>query len=237
MADPAIRQRTTHEFERRGIASERLELISYDLDLASHFRTYSRVDIALDPFPYNGTTTTCEALWMGVPVVTLAGGTHVARVGVSLLTNIGLPELIASNPEEYVSIAAALAADLDRLRELRGTLRQRMLSSPLMNGPQFARDVEAAYRDIWRRWCAAPNRIIIACRSTSSLEHRSCISPAASRWLSRRIGRRWQSNPIQHRAISIWDSCSHHLTARRKPSRLFKNHYRWLPIKSNVSTA
>ena len=91
---------------------------------------------------------------MGVPVVTLAGMTHVARVGASLLTSVGLADLIASSPENYISIATALARNHSRLQELRGALRQRMLASPLMDGRQFARDVEAAYRDVWRRWCA-----------------------------------------------------------------------------------
>jgi predicted O-linked N-acetylglucosamine transferase (SPINDLY family) len=87
-------------------------------------------------------------------VVTLAGVTHVARVGASLLTSVGLGELIAHRAEEYISIAASLAGNESRLRELRGTLRQRMGRSPLMDGPGFARDVEAAYREVWRRWCA-----------------------------------------------------------------------------------
>jgi predicted O-linked N-acetylglucosamine transferase (SPINDLY family) len=91
---------------------------------------------------------------MGVPVVSLAGESHVARVGVSLLTNVGLPELIAQTPEQYVRIAAELADDLPRLTELRRTLRPRMQSSPLMDGPQFARDVEAAYRQMWKNWTA-----------------------------------------------------------------------------------
>jgi predicted O-linked N-acetylglucosamine transferase (SPINDLY family) len=115
---------------------------------------YRQVAIGLDPFPYHGTTTTCEALWMGVPVITLAGQTHVSRVGVSLLTNLGLPELIAQTPEEYVRMAVDLANDLPRLSHLRSTLRQRMEQSPLMDAPRFARHVEAAYRQMWRTWCA-----------------------------------------------------------------------------------
>jgi len=154
LSDRLTRQRTRQEFERRGIDPERLELAGFEEDLAAHFRRYAQVDVALDTFPYNGTTTTCEALWMGVPVVTLAGVTHVARVGASLLTSVGLGELIAHRAEEYISIAASLAGNESRLRELRGTLRQRMGRSPLMDGPGFARDVEAAYREVWRRWCA-----------------------------------------------------------------------------------
>jgi predicted O-linked N-acetylglucosamine transferase (SPINDLY family) len=93
-------------------------------------------------------------MWMGVPVVTLAGRTHVSRVGVSLLNSVGLPELVAQSGEEYISIAAELAKDLPRLAGLRETMRQRMRESPLMDASRFARDIEAAYRQIWRSWCA-----------------------------------------------------------------------------------
>src|SRR5208282_4159051 len=103
-----------------------------------HLALYNRVDIALDPFPYHGTTTTCEALWMGVPVITLAGQSHVSRVGVSLLSNVGLPELIAQTPEQYVSIARELAADLPGLGRLRRELRAMMRASILMDAPRFA---------------------------------------------------------------------------------------------------
>ena len=91
---------------------------------------------------------------MGVPVITLAGKTHVSRVGVSLLSNAGLPELIALDEEDYVRIAAALAADVPRLSALRAMLREKMSASPLMDAPRFARNVEAAYRGMWREWCA-----------------------------------------------------------------------------------
>jgi predicted O-linked N-acetylglucosamine transferase (SPINDLY family) len=91
---------------------------------------------------------------MGVPVIALAGGTVVGRAGVSQLTNLGLPELIARTPQQYVQIAADLANDLPRLGELRRTLRARMEASPLMDAPRFARNVEAAYRQMWRNWCA-----------------------------------------------------------------------------------
>jgi predicted O-linked N-acetylglucosamine transferase (SPINDLY family) len=111
------------------------------------------VDIALDTFPYHGTSTTCDALWMGVPVVTLAGQSHVSRVGLSLLSNIGLPELVATTVDEYVGVAVNLATDRDRLKRLRLTLRERMQNSPLMDSPTFARNLEAAYRQMWRKWC------------------------------------------------------------------------------------
>jgi predicted O-linked N-acetylglucosamine transferase (SPINDLY family) len=115
---------------------------------------YRRIDIGLDTVPYNGHTTSLDAFWVGVPVVTLTGPTVVGRAGSSQLRNLGLPELIASSPEQYVEVAAELARDLPRLGHLRATLRRRMQSSPLMDAPQFARNIEAAYRAMWRRWCA-----------------------------------------------------------------------------------
>jgi len=122
--------------------------------------------VALDTYPYHGTTTTCEALWMGIPVVSLAGRTHVSRVGVSLLSNVGLPELIAETPEQYVHIAADLAKDVPRLAELRRTLRGRMQASPLMDAPRFAAEVEAAYRQMWREWCARGANSGLQCPAT-----------------------------------------------------------------------
>ena len=114
---------------------------------------YQDFDLCLDPCPYTGGVTTMDALWMGVPVITLAGRTGVGRSGVSILSNVGLPELIAQTPEQYIDRAVALAGDLDKLSELRGGLRQRMQESPLMNGKQYAADVEAAFRLAWKTWC------------------------------------------------------------------------------------
>jgi len=118
-----------------------------------YLRTLSRFDIALAPFPYPGGTTSCDSLWMGVPVITLAGKPASSCGGVSILTNLNLPELIAHTPDQYIQIATSLAADLSRLQSLRSTMRQRMQVSPLMNAPQFARDVESAFRKMWRTWC------------------------------------------------------------------------------------
>jgi len=144
-------------FAQAGITADRLEFVGFQ-PVTEYLRQYHRVDIALDPFPYGGGTTTCDSLWMGVPVVTLAGRTAVGRSGVSLLSNLGLPELIAATPEQYVSIAAALAGDLSSLARLRATLRPRMQASVLMDGAGFAADMEAALRDMWGRWCAAEER-------------------------------------------------------------------------------
>jgi len=142
-------------FAAHGVAGERLELLGPEAQLAAHLERHGEVDIALDTHPYHGTTTTCEALWMGVPVVSLAGGAHVSRVGVSILTRVGLGELVAQSPEQYVQKALSLARDLPRLAELRATLRERLKGSPLLDAPGIARSVEAAYRIMWRSWCAS----------------------------------------------------------------------------------
>jgi predicted O-linked N-acetylglucosamine transferase (SPINDLY family) len=146
-------QRVRRILGEAGIGAERLELRGFEPDRSDHLALYQRLDVALDTFPYHGTTMTCEAMWMGVPVVTLAGKTHASRVGVSLLSNIGLQEFIADSPEEYVRLAAGLAGDLPRLSDLRSTLRQRMEQSPLMDAPRFARDIESAYHAMWGRSC------------------------------------------------------------------------------------
>ena len=147
------RDRVCEFLNEQGISPERVVFVDFQ-PMAEYFGVYQRIDVALDPFPYGGGTTTCDALWMGVPVVSLAGQTAVGRGGLSILSNIGLPELVACDTEQYVRIAAELAQDLPRLRDLRATLRQRMQSSPLMDVPRFARNIEAAYREMWRRWCA-----------------------------------------------------------------------------------
>jgi protein O-GlcNAc transferase len=140
----------------RGVAAKRVELVAWLPSSAAHLALYDRIDIALDPFPYNGTTTTCEALWMGVPVVTLNGDRHAGRVGASLLGQVGLPDFIANSVEEYVEIALALAGNPGRLHDLRRSLRPRLAASSLYDGYAFARKIEVAYRAMWRRWCEAP---------------------------------------------------------------------------------
>lgn len=150
----AARQATADLLARQGIDGARVSLLPAAASVAEHLACYSQVDVALDTFPYHGTTTTCEALWMGVPVVTLAGKTHETRVGVSLLTGVGLPDLIAQTPEAYVAIAAQLAEDVPRLEALRTTLRQRVQESGLLASVPFTRSLEARYREMWRAWCA-----------------------------------------------------------------------------------
>jgi predicted O-linked N-acetylglucosamine transferase (SPINDLY family) len=152
LTDAGQRKRFLDLFAQNGIPADRIELLSGTLAPA-HLADYSRVDIGLDPFPYNGCTTTCEALWMGVPVITLAGVMSYSRFGVSLLSNLGMEDLIAMTPEAYVEKAVALAKGRRRLAALRAELRPRMAASVLCDAKAFARDVEQAYRSMWRRWC------------------------------------------------------------------------------------
>lgn len=115
---------------------------------------FRRMDIVLDTFPYNGMTTTCHALWMGLPVVTLPGKLPASRTGLSLLSTIGLAEWAADSEEAYARIAADVAGDLPHLSEVRNSLRERMEKSPLMDPARFARNIEEAYRAMWVDWCA-----------------------------------------------------------------------------------
>ena len=149
------RQKLHEWMAQDGIDVSRVQLVG-KMPLADYFRLYQRIDIALDTFPYGGGTTTCDALWMGVPVVSLRGQTAVGRGGLSILSNVGLPELVGQSEDEYVHIAQALAEDLPRLTHLRATLRNRMQQSPLMDAQRFARNVEAAYRQMWAAYCAPP---------------------------------------------------------------------------------
>lgn len=151
-----VRTHILDAFERRGVGRERVELAQKIGDTAGHLDAYNQIDLALDPFPYHGTTTTCEAMWMGVPTLTLEGERHASRVGPSLLRAVGLDELIAPDADAYVDLAAALASDADRLGRLRAGLRERVAASPLCDGPGFARRFEDALRSLWRDWCADP---------------------------------------------------------------------------------
>ena len=153
LVDPSTRNYLQEQFQQQGIGPNQLELVGWLPYRSQHLTLYHQVDIALDTFPYHGTTTTCEAMWMGVPVITLAGQTHVSRVGVSLLSSVGLEELIAQSPEAYIQKAIALASDLERLQELRATLRDRMKKAPLTNATLIVQSVEEAYRIMWQRFC------------------------------------------------------------------------------------
>jgi protein O-GlcNAc transferase len=153
----AGRRRVVEFMTGRQVGADRLTFLG-PRPAAEYFAAYTEIDVALDPFPYAGGTTTCDALWMGVPVVSLAGETAVGRGGVSILTNMGLPELIAWDVAEYVRLAADLARDAARLRELRRTLRDRMRASPLMDARRYARDLEGLFAAMWTGRVPAPSR-------------------------------------------------------------------------------
>lgn len=143
------RQEVREFFAAGGVAPQRVEFADF-VPLERYFEQYAEIDIGLDPFPYGGGTTTCDALWMGVPVISLAGETAVSRSGRALLSVVGLPQVAAATPARYRRVALKLAANLPRLARLRGSLRQRMRQSPLMDSKAFTRDVEAAYEMMWR---------------------------------------------------------------------------------------
>jgi len=151
------RDALAEQFAGNGVSPDRIEFVGRQ-SAAEYLNNYHRIDIALDPFPWGGGITSLDGLWMGVPMVTLAGNTAVGRGGKSILTNLGLPQLIAQTPGEYLRIAADLAGDLPRLGELRRTMRSRMRASPLMNAPRFVHNLEAAYRQMWRNWCDRPRK-------------------------------------------------------------------------------
>ena len=155
MADEPTRAVMRDAFAARGVDPSRL-ILEPAGELSNYLDFFSSIDICLDTFPFTGGTTTCHTLWMGVPVVTRVGATSVSRVAASVLTNVGLADLIARTPEEFVEITGALAANTDRLRQLRRDLRTMMRSSPLCDGPAFVRDLEGGYREMWRQWCATP---------------------------------------------------------------------------------
>ena len=134
-----------------GIENSRVEFVE-QTPWHNYLEYYRRVDIVLDTLPYNGHTTSLDALWMGAPVVTRVGHTVVGRAGWSHLSNLQLTELAAPEDDQFVKIATELAGDLSRLTELRRTLRQRMRNSPLTDAGRFARNVEAAYRSMWKTW-------------------------------------------------------------------------------------
>ena len=149
-AAAAIRDRILALLAEGGVASDRIEFITAGVSAADHLAAYNRIDIALDPFPFAGSTTSFEALWMGVPVVTLAGDAMVGRWGLSLLRTAGLPELAAADIDAYVALAARLAGDTQGLAQLRAGLRKRVEQSSLCNGPARARQLERLYRALWR---------------------------------------------------------------------------------------
>jgi protein O-GlcNAc transferase len=144
-------------FARAGIPEDRLEIIP-SKPFGDYLALHGRADVMLDTFPYTGGTTTCHTLWMGVPVITLVGDTATSRGGASLLSAVGLPDLVAQTPEQYVAIAVNLAANPERLQSLRRTLRERMRSSVLTDAARFTSNLERAYRMMWQQWCTSASR-------------------------------------------------------------------------------
>lgn len=149
-----------NEFSKYGIAPDRIQVHGRKSPI-EHLQMYGQVDIALDTYPYHGTTTTCEAMWMGVPVISLVGGHHSCRVALSIFKSLEMDFFIATTPDEYVSKATALAGKPDALAKIRSTMRTRMAASTLCDGKLFTKNLEATYRKMWHKWCKS--RTISAC--------------------------------------------------------------------------
>jgi protein O-GlcNAc transferase len=153
LAPPGLaREQVLARLGQEGVAALRVKFTARQ-SRPEYLKLYHQIDLGLDPFPYNGHTTSFDAFWMGVPVLTLVGRTAVGRAGWSQLCSLDLRELAAETPEQFIALAAQLAGDLTRLEDLRRTLRQRMMQSPLMDANRFARNIESVYRQIWRNWC------------------------------------------------------------------------------------
>jgi protein O-GlcNAc transferase len=151
---PAERERFAQHFAQRGIDPARIRPLPYLPDPARHLEVYHDIDIHLDSHPYTGGTTTCDALWMGVPVVTLSGDRPSARLAATVLHRVGLGTLIAGRLQDYAHIAVELARDLPRLAGLRDNMRAQFVASSLHDAPKFAHAFDAACRNIWCDWCA-----------------------------------------------------------------------------------
>jgi predicted O-linked N-acetylglucosamine transferase (SPINDLY family) len=156
LADPETRESIMSGFKQHGILEDRIIFVERTLGYREHLEVYNRCDIALDTFPYNGTTTTFESLWMGLPVITLAGDRHAARVSQSILSRLGLSDMVANDADDYIRLAKELANDRKRLAKLRSSIRPTMLESRLRNARALAKEIENAYREMWRKWCDRP---------------------------------------------------------------------------------
>jgi len=155
----SVRDRVMGYFVDRGIDKSRIDMDAFMPSIQEHLNQYARIDLALDTFPYNGTTTTCEALWMGVPVLSVNGTRHTGRVGLSLLHAAGLSEeFIAKDLKTYIQKAVSWGHSPQRLAEVRSTLRQQLSQSPLRDEIRFTRNLERVYRDLWRQWCEGPQQ-------------------------------------------------------------------------------
>jgi len=152
-SEPLMYERTQKRFEAWGISEDRLILNAAIDNQVDHLALYHQADIALDPFPFNGATTTFEALNMGVPVITLQGDHFVSRVATSLVTHIGHPEFAAGSYEHYIEIAKNLTSNIDKLNLIRKNLREQLINSSLCDGIEYAKNIEMAFRDMWKTWC------------------------------------------------------------------------------------
>jgi len=155
--DPAVKEHLDRQLQSCGVESRQIRVLGW-IPRSEHWALYHQVDVALDTYPFNGCLTTLEGLWMGVPTVTLTGQTYVSRVGADILGRVGMGACVASTPDQMVAKAVALAANLDTLARTRAGLRERMRVSPLCDARRFAREMEAAYRRMWRQWCEGQNR-------------------------------------------------------------------------------
>lgn len=153
LRDPSARRHLFAQFKSHGLSEDRIIVASDQARWSDHLLRYREIDIALDPFPYNGTTTTCEALWMGVPVLTFTGDRHAARVGTSLLTAIGHPELISESLEAYIAQAVQLANNPEELDALHSRLHDDMARSPLCDAARFVANLESTYQAAWKNYC------------------------------------------------------------------------------------
>ena len=176
LLDEEMRARCRGMFEKERISGDRLELLGWLPKQEDHLGLYGKIDIGLDPFPYNGTTTTCEALWMGVPVVTMLGDRHAGRVGASILEHVGLGGLIANGPKSYVEIVLELYKDIEKLTALRNGLRDQMMASPLCDASAFAKNVEEAYFRMWERYVAVCEDKLISKSIEKDSHQPSCYS-------------------------------------------------------------
>jgi protein O-GlcNAc transferase len=158
LGDPFVVKQYSQLLTRAGVDLSRVAFRIADGTTATHLSRYADIDIALDTWPYNGTTTTCESLWMGVPVVSMTGRGHWSRVGLSLLSAMGLGELACATIDDVAKTAGTLATDVPRLTELRATLRDRMIRSPLMDARSLCAALERAYRELWTAWCQGTMR-------------------------------------------------------------------------------
>ena len=151
------REDLTCDLVNLGVAMERIDMLPF-MSLQDYYRQYDSVDIALDTTPYSGGTTTFDALWMGVPVLTVPGERSSSRSTASILNTAGMTDWIATSPEDYVQRAVRFARDTPAITELRKTLRSRLRNSPLMDEPRFAHDMENLYRSMWQDWCAGERK-------------------------------------------------------------------------------